>query len=248
MRALILAVLLSGCSLLAGAGSPSLEGEWQLQAGINQGQPIPIAAGSTITLKIDGSKVGGLSACNIYGGTINLSGASVSISALSMTEMACQEDRMTSEAAYLAALPRVTRASRTGDSLRLSGPNVELSFVPVVPTADADLVGTSWVLDSLFSGEVASSTVAKATLVFDADGPLAVSTGCRDLTGRYTIAGSKVTMTLDPFDTIGCANPIGEQDAQVLHVIGSECSFSIEGDSLTLTAGDQGLGYVAPAR
>jgi heat shock protein HslJ len=182
MRALILAFLLSGCSLLAGAGSPSLDGDWQLQAGTNQGQPIPIAAGSTITLKIDGGKVGGSSACNIYGGTFKRSGASITISALSMTEMACQEDRMASEAAYLAALPRVNRASRTGESLVLGGPMVELSFVLVPPVANADLVGTRWVLDSLISGEVASSTVARATLLFRADATLAASTGCRDLT------------------------------------------------------------------
>jgi heat shock protein HslJ len=245
MRALILAVLLSGCSLLGGATSPSLNGEWQLQAGTDQGHPIPIAPGSTITLTIDGTRVGGSSACNIYGGTIELSGASVSISALSMTEMACQEDRMASEAAYLAALPRVRTASRSGDSLVLSGPNVELSYVLVPPVANADLVGTAWTLESLASGDAVSSIVAEATLQLNADGTLSASTGCRHLTGRYAVSGAKVTGTLDPYDTIGCVNPIGDQDAHILQVIGGEFSFAIQGESLTLTAGDKGLGYRA---
>ena len=101
MKALILALLLSGCSLLTHGVATSLDGEWQLQAGTNQGQAIPIVAGSHITLNVDGTKAGGGAACNIYGGTIQVNGSSVAISALSMTEMACQENLMASEAAYL---------------------------------------------------------------------------------------------------------------------------------------------------
>lgn len=143
MRALILALLLPGCSLLPGAGSVAMDGQWRLQAGTNQGRAVPIVAGSQITLKIDGDQVGGSSACNIYGGTIRIHGTSIVISALSMTEMACQESLMASEAAYLAALPRATTAARNGNILVLAGPQVELRFVLVPPVADADLVGTA---------------------------------------------------------------------------------------------------------
>jgi heat shock protein HslJ len=245
MRALSLVLLLSGCSLLTGGASVSLDGEWQLQAGTNQGQPVPIVAGSHITFKIDGTQVGGSAACNIYGGTIRVNGTSITINALSMTEMACQENLMASEAAYLAALPRVTTVARNGNSLVLSGPQVELRYARVAPVANADLVGTTWRLDSLISGETVSSTLGEATLQLIGDGRISASTGCRKVTGRYTISEGQAQVTLDPYDTIGCAAPLGDQDAHVLNVLSSGFGVSIDGDRLTLTAGDKGLGYRA---
>ena len=241
-----LALLLAACSLLPGAVSVALDGEWQLQAGNNQGAAIPIVAGSRITLKIDGADVGGIAACNHYGGTLAVDGTTIRISALSMTEMACQEDVMASEAAYLAALPRVTTAARTGNSLVLSGPQVELHFIVVPPVPNADLVGPAWVLESLISGEVVSSISGdEATLQLNANGTLSASTGCREVTGRYSISGSEVKVTLDPYDLFGCPDAVGAQDTHVLAVIGAVDGFTvtIQGDSMTLTAGDQGLGY-----
>lgn len=246
MKALILMLLLSGCSLLTGGASASLDGEWQLQAGTNQGQPIPIVAGSRLTLKIDGTQVGGSAACNTYGGTIQINGDSIVITALSMTEMACQENLMASEAAYLAALPRVTAAMRNGNGLILSGPQVELRYGRDAELADSELVGTTWTLESLISGEAVSSTVGEqVTLTLSDDGTIAASTGCREVSGRYTIAEGQVQVTLDPYDTIGCAAPLEVQDAHILEVLSDGFAFSIEGDRLTVSAGGQGLGYRA---
>ena len=246
MRAIILALLLSGCSLLSGGTSASLDGEWLLQSGTNQGAAVPIVAGSRITLKIDGTQAGGSAACNIYGGTIQVDGSAVTISALSMTEMACQEDVMASEAAYLAALPRVTAAARSGNALVLSGPQVELRYVLVPPVANADLVGTTWILDSLISGEAVSSTVGdRVSLEFSGDGRIAASTGCRSVTGSYEVAGGQVQVTLDPYDTIGCAAELGSQDQHILDVLSHGFGVGVDGDRLTLTAGEKGIGYRA---
>ena len=241
-----LALLIAGCSLFPGLANAALDGEWQLQAGTNQGAAIPIPAGSRITLTINGGDVGGISACNHYGGTLEINGTTIKISALSMTEMACQDEIMAAEAAYLAALPRVTTAARQGDSLVLSGPQVELRFVRIQPVENAALVGTNWTLESLISGEVVSSVAGEpATLQLSADGTLAASTGCREVTGRYTISGAQVNVTLDPYDLFACAEPLGAQDTQVLAVIGAADGFAvaIQGDSMTLAAGNQGLGY-----
>jgi heat shock protein HslJ len=242
MRALILMLLLSGCSLITGGASASLDGEWQLQAGINQGQPVPIVAGSGITLNIDGTQVGGI-ACNHYGGTIKVQGTSVAISALSMTEMACQENLMASEAAYLAALPLVSTATRSGNSLVLTGPDVELRYARVSPRANAELTGTTWVLESLIRGETVSSTMGEATLELSGDGRISASTGCREVSGSYTIADGTVKVTLDPYDTVGCAAPLDGQDSHILDVLANGFGVSVDGDRLTLTAGDTGLGY-----
>jgi heat shock protein HslJ len=246
LRATILVLLLSGCSLLGGGSSTSLDGEWLLLAGTNQGAALPIVAGSKITLKIDGQQAGGSAACNLYGGTITVRGSSISISALSMTEMACQENLLASEAAYLAALPRITTVDRSGSSLVLSGPRVELRFALVPPAADANLVGTTWILDSLISGEAVSSTVGeRVTLQLNGEGRLSASTGCRDVTGRYTVSDGQVQVTLNPWDLIGCAQELGAQDAHILDVLSGAFSIDIDGDRLTLMAGNLGIGYRA---
>ena len=245
MRALILMFLLAGCSLLTRGASASLDGDWRLQAGTNQGQPVPIVAGSPINLKIDGTQAGGTAACNHYGGTVHISGGNVSFSELFQTEMACLDDQvMASEAAYMAALQKVAAAERSGNALTLSGPGVELKFVLIPPVANAPLVGTVWVLDSLISGDAVSSTVGeRATLQFRADGTFAASTGCRDVTGLYNVEGDRMRVTLDPYDTFGCGDGIGVQDEHVLKVISNEFSAVIQGESLTLHTGNEGLGY-----
>jgi len=246
MKAMILMLLLSGCSLLSGSGTTSLDGEWLLQAGTNQGQAVPIVAGSKITLKIDGNQAGGSAACNLYGGTIQVNGSSIAISALSMTEMACQENVMASESAYLAALPRATMAARSGNGLLLTGPQVELRFTLVPEVANANVVGTTWLLESLITGEAVSSTVGeRVTLQLSGDGRLTASTGCRDVTGSYSISDGQVQVTLDPYDTIGCAAEVGDQDEHILEVLSHGFGISVDGDRLTLTAGDKGIGYRA---
>jgi heat shock protein HslJ len=248
MRALTLILILSGCSLMSSGGaSASLEGQWQLQAGSSQGQPVPIVAGSKITIDIEGSRIGGTAACNSYGGNIQIDGSSIVISELFQTEMACVDDRvMASESAYLAALALVSSAARNGAGLVLSGPQVELRFALVPPVATATLTGTVWVLDSLISGDAVSSTVGgRVTLELSPGGAISGSTGCRDFSGQYTITGNQVQVTLDPYDTVGCAEGLADQDAHVLDVISNEFSIAISGTTLTLNVGNKGLSYRA---
>jgi len=238
-------LLLAGCSLLQRVGAGDLNGEWTLNAGSNAGKPIPIVPAARITLRIDGGQVGGTAACNQYGGKLQLGGSTFTITDLFQTEMACLDDAvMASEAAYMGALAKVTSAARNGNALVLSGPQIELRFALVPPVPDAALVGPTWVLDSLISGEAVSSTVGPpATLQLNADGTFAASTGCRTVNGTYSISGSEVKVTLNPYDLIGCPDPVGAQDQHVLAVIGDGFTVAVTGQSLTLTAGNKGLGY-----
>lgn len=121
----------AGCALAPGR-SAALDGTWHLTTGAHHGEPVPIVAPGSVTLTIDGPEIGGRAACNIYGGAIDIDNGRITISALSMTEMACEEELMASEAAYLAALGAVGTAERTGDGLVLAGPDVELRFTRMV--------------------------------------------------------------------------------------------------------------------
>lgn len=258
---LVTAVLLAGCQFLPGSGGrgpgssdpPStdpagtdLDGAWQLEAGTHDGAALPIIADSPITMTIDGSQVGGRAACNTYGGTIEIEGASVTIGALSMTEMGCDEPVMAAESAYLAALANVTGAERSDSELRLLGEGVELTYAFIPPVADAELTGTTWVLDSLVSGEAVSSVGSEpATLEFTDDGTLTGSTGCRGFGASYAAEGAQVTLTQFGHDDSGCPEHLATQDEQVLAVLMDGFTVAIDGNRLTITTGELGLGYTA---
>ena len=70
----------------------------------------------------------GRAACNSYGGDVVVENGDVKFGPLAMTEMACDEAIMASEAAYAAALPEVRAATLAGDQLTLTGPGVELVY------------------------------------------------------------------------------------------------------------------------
>lgn len=261
---LVLAVLLVSCAYVgtgngngsggngSGSASPNPSdvgtpaGSWILAKATTATGEIPILDDHPITLVIDAEKAGGHAACNIYGGTVTVNGDAIRLSAMSMTEMACADDRaMNAEADYMTALTAVTRWAREGDRLVLSGDGVELTFALQPPIPDAEIVGTTWVLDTLMQGDTASTVQGEATLVLAADGTFIASTGCRELTGSYQITGdaidfAHVTATGD------CSAKLEQQDALVFDVLDGPVSATVDASILTLTGSDQqGLGYHA---
>ena len=228
-----------------GSGGQGLAGSWVLTDGTGPTGPIQVLDNHRITLVIEGNDAGGRAACNIYGGTLTVDGDALQISALSMTEMACDEPAMTAEAAYLATISTVTSWARDSDRLVLSGPDAELTFELSPPVPDEEIVGTSWVLESLIQGEAASSVQGEAFLMLTADGTFTGMTGCREIRGRYVIFGDEIDFTELAADGECSADRRG-QDAFVIDVLGDGFSATIEGGTLTLSdnAG-QGLVYRA---
>jgi heat shock protein HslJ len=247
---ILLVFILVACTGATPSASPStpapadvdLNGSWELEKGTVRGEAIPIMESHRVTLVIEGATAGGIAACNHYGGTLTVAGDEVGFSALSQTEMACEPaDAMTAEQRYLTGLGQVHTAARDGERLVLTGVGVELQFRLQPPVPEAALVDTEWILESLIDGEVASSTIGDARLELRSDGTFVGSTGCRDLTGRYTIYGDTVQVT--EMGAHGeCPPELSDQDGRVIGVIEGPFTVAIEGDTLTITsAGNQGL-------
>jgi heat shock protein HslJ len=225
-------------------GTPA--GSWNLTKGTDASGEIPVLDDHPITLVIDADKAGGHAACNIYGGTVTIDGDSIRLAAMSMTEMACLDERaMNAEAAYMSALAAVTKWSRDGDRLVLSGEDVELTFTAQPPVPDAQLVGTTWVLDTLMQGDAASTVQGEATLTFATDGRFRGSTGCHVLAGSYQVSGDSIDFS-NVTQTGDCSDELQGQDALVIDVLAGHDSATIDGPILTLLAqGQQGLGFHA---
>jgi heat shock protein HslJ len=240
-RLLVAAILVVGCG--GSTSSPiDVSGTWQLTGGTVDGAPFPVVPDAPVTLSVASSEIGGRSPCNHYGGRIVVDDNGSRFEMTSMTAMACEEPVMAAEAIFIAALPRVRGATRDGDRLTLSGPGVELTFDRLPPVPVADIVGTEWILESLVSGDVASSVAGEpATLRLEAGGTFSGSTGCRTFSGRWVLANGGISPT-DLGMEGECPAELTEQDG---HIVGVLEGFraSVDGQRLTLT-GERGDGLI----
>lgn len=249
--ALLLALLLTACGREGAAPSSSadtaIDGSWQLTSGRTVAGEIPILADRPITLTVDGSSIGGTAACNSYGGRLAGSAGRIRVEELGMTAMGCEADVMASEAAYTGALSRVSQIGRDGADLVLRGRGVELRFVALPPPPTAELVDTSWRLETVFVGDVAAAAAGEpARLTLRSDGTFTGSTGCRSFAGTWVEDGERIRDTSMQMDGAECAAELAQQDATIVSVVGDGFVPSIEGDLLTLTdPGGAGLVYRA---
>jgi len=218
-------------------GDPDWDGAWVLTSGTYDGRQLPLLDTHPVTLVLDGDDVFGISACNHYGGTVTRRDDQVSFGQLGGTDMACMpRAAMDLERDYLTAMAGITSADRNGDSLVLSGGGTTLTFAFEPPPPTADLVGTTWVLDSLITGDAASSVTGQPTLLLRADGTVSGSTGCRTFEGAWTERGAQLDLPEFAMSEETCSPALAAQDDHVVSVLGDGFSASIDGP--TLTVGD----------
>jgi heat shock protein HslJ len=257
-------VAVAAASIAAGCGSgsgdettiddgrspppPEVDGtSWRLVAGDGPLGSIELVDGYLITITFEGNQLSGTAACNGYGGTYRLDGNTLVVSELSWTEMACERvEVMAAEQAYLAALLDVTEVTATGEELVLGSSATELVFAQQAEIPRAELLGSTWVLETLVQDETALSVSGdQATLQLNADGTFVGSTGCRALTGDYRVSGASVQFTSLQADG-DCPPDLRAQDNLVVTVLGDGFGVEIDGSRLTLTSmGDEGLVYRA---
>jgi heat shock protein HslJ len=239
--AVVLAV--AGCGAEAGS-PPDVTGEWELLEFSRDGTVLPEPVGGRATLTLADGELEGTSFCNSYSGTYRLDGEDLAVSGLGGTEMGCAPELMDAEAAYLAALTAVEQAATADGYLVLSGGDAELTYRPVPEVPPSDLTGTGWVLETLLDGDVASSpTGDRAVLELADGGTLTASTGCRELTARWSVDGDVVRVTDARTADAACDPDVAPQDEQVTAVLSQDFQVAVSGDSLTLT-GAGGLGLV----
>jgi len=252
-------LLLGGALILAGCGSAAVSaaasasaaasdplGAWQLASGTIDGERLQTLDGHPITAVVEGSGISGRSACNEYGGRVDVAPGGVAIAEVVGTDMACGQDEvMALESAYLEALGRVSAIEVIDGQLAMRGEGVDLRFDRQAENPTADLVDTTWEVETIFVGDVASAPAGEpATLELRADGTFRGTTGCRSFTGRWIEDGTQIRATQLLMDEAECPAELVEQDTHVVSVIGDGFVPSIERDLLTLLdPGGVGLVY-----
>jgi heat shock protein HslJ len=132
--------------------------------------------------------MGGIAACNEYGGDVETSGGRFRWLNGGINEMGCLPEVNETEARYVKSLGTADSIERTDDRLTLTGPNVELVYELVPESPATSITALTWNLESIIHGRgpnAPASTARPAEMLFNSDGTFEADTGCRKLTGEW---------------------------------------------------------------
>jgi len=100
--------------------------------------------------------------------------------------------------------------------------------------ADANLVGTQWVLDQAASG-ITPAAAATATAQFSSDGSLTGNGGCNGFNTRYRTDGSSLDIDPPLTTLMGCERAVMRVEQSYLQRLPNARSYAIDGTRLTIT-------------
>ncbi len=188
--------------------------------------------GTAITLLFDlEGQAAGSAGCNSYGGSYTVDGDEVGFDALISTMMACADDIMAQETAYLTALQAAARYELDEDRLSIeTREDATLVFAPL-PT----LVDTTWRLVSLDDEPVRGTL----TLAFDALNRISGEGGCNGFGGNFSATAGAITMEVIS-TLMACMDDdlTGQEAAYFAALQGSTAYDLSQADQLTLTTAD----------
>ena len=241
---LIPVILLAGCF---GAAPAPLDGRTFLSTSVtDKGVDRPLVPGTSIRLTFgkDG-QLGVNAGCNHMGGSYRIDGGILRFEGGAMTEMGCDEPRHKQDDWVFGFLGSRPAVALSGNDLTLTAGDVVIRLVDrEIADPDLPLVGPTWTVNSIVSGDTVSSIPegVLATLAFGADGRVAVATGCNQGGGSYAVEGGRIRFAEIVLTKMACDGARGKMEAAVLAVLQAEAlTYTIEAGSLSLQAGAQGL-------
>jgi len=245
-------ILVPGAGIAQATESSLTNTDWQLVSYDNGNSPVPIAAGSKVTLKFnnDGS-IGGSGGINLYFGSYTQDGTTVTFGPIGCTEMAGPEPLMDQESTYFRLLDSARSFHIAGSTLELSDAagHTVLKFKSDTTgstngQAGKDpatvLPGTEWQLSSYSDGNavVSGTDIRTITLKFDNKGDIVGFSGVNTYFGGCNLDGNAISV--GPLASTKMAGPptLMELETVYLNLLGSVTGASISGDSLSLTDKD----------
>jgi heat shock protein HslJ len=169
--------------------SPGIEGlTWVLREQSVDGALAPLPQGVVAFIELQGGSAGGNAGCNSYFAGYVIDGQAITFDRIGSTMMACEDERMSVESAYLANLETVAAWASDGLTLTFSAANG--SAILVYDALAAGSIVGDWVVTTIAVGvdAVASSdTMNVITASFDASGQVSGFDGCNDYSASYEV-------------------------------------------------------------
>lgn len=246
-------VLLTACASSGSPGAspspsaPALAGtSWV----VTQIKGNPTVATKQPTMQFADGRVAGNASCNGYTGDFSQTGSELHIGPVAQTAMACADDALNKqEQAFNAALGEVKglRANGAGVELLTGSGDVALTLATAPVPSNKPLVGTTWTLSGIVTDNAVSSPVAGTTVTMTFTDKALSGKACNTFRGPVSVTGASIEVGPLASTKMACANEAeGKQETTVLAVLDASITYTIEGDTLTLTGPDtKGLIFTA---
>lgn len=239
-----LAALVVGAALLtacAGAGdSPDVEGRTYISTQISGFEPV---AGTEVTLSFSGNQVSARAGCNTMFGDATWAGSHLDVTELAVTEMGCEAHLAAQDQELIALLTSEPDVTVTGTALTMAGEGtagaVQIDFEELL---DAELEGTAWNVTGLEENEAVSSLPQGVTAWLRlADGQVEVDYGCNTGGGPATVGEGTIEFGPLIATLMACADEAMAVENHLTALLSGTVEYEIDGETLRLTAGGQGV-------
>ncbi|MFI2369993.1 META domain-containing protein [Streptomyces sp. NPDC018833] len=190
--------------------------------------------------------------CNHFGADITIKGDTVTVGPGEMTEMGCDKKVQGFEDTLRAAFSGKLKAKVTDGRLTLTTEKGDA--IAMTAEQPAPLIGTRWTVDSLVSGETATSlpagTEGKAHLTIAEDGTVGGSLGCNRFSSTAKVSGDSITLGRLASTRKLCPGPEMDLERELVKVLGQgTVKYEVKHRTLTLTASNgKGLAAFADMR
>ena len=248
-------VMAAGCGEGAGAtiqADDSLEGRTFLAESVTEnGEPRDLVEGTGIRLEFtaDG-ELRANAGCNHLFTDVDIREDRLDVGLVGGTEMGCDQDLHDQDTWLAAFLESDPEWALDGDRLTLTAGTTEMVLLDRrVADPDRSLEGTRWVVDTIITGDAASSMFAGtedlAWLMIDGD-RFTASSGCREVDGSVAVDDDRLRFSdavqTDPI----CPPELEEVDTVLLTILTGEVDYEITANRLRLDHPDGvGLGLHA---
>ncbi len=229
------ALAVAACSAGPGTGG-QLEGtDWILRSYQQDGSLAVVPEAQFANARFTAHRVSGFSGCNDFDALYRAGGRTLFVSKSASTLMACAEEAMAFEAAYLAALDSSRFYSVRRSTLTvfdaIGSPVLEYDAAPRNP-----MLGT-WQVDSFATAPNSVSAVLEGTELTAVFGIASVggSGGCNSYTGTYGTNGRFVRISRVATTRMACSDEIMTQETAFLSALEGAALVDRRGTTLLLT-------------
>ena len=186
--------------------------------------------------------------CNSFFGDYTVSEEVFELSGMSGTEMACDTSLMDQDNWLVTFFTSSPTINHDGDLLTFTGADATLIFQDSeVANPDMQLTDVPWEIDTYIDGEFATSYNINTipNFYFASDGTFTLNSGCNGSSGTYSDSNGTLAITIDTMTDAICGGDLDTVEGHIFQVFNGSPSYEIDGDRITLTAGDKGVSAYA---
>ncbi len=252
--ALTALLAMTGCNSATGGDEPDstsldVDGRTFLSVSVTaDNEPMSLVPRTQLSLSFLDSRIAANAGCNTMGGDASTDGGVLVLgNGLAMTEMGCDNNRMEQDAWFSKLLSAEPLVALDGNTLTLESKGTVVTMTDdEVASPDRSLTGTEWTLSGVVEGNTATSVVArpKVTLLFAENGEVQFSDSCNSLSATYVVTGNTIILR-HIATTLMLCRPAGDVETAVQSVLHDTFGYRMDGSTLTLNNGPNGLTYTA---